>query len=63
MNDAEQLKAMETQFPMFWNDEKVAGITLWGYVVGATWKADTGLMSSSGAPRPALTWLKDYFER
>jgi hypothetical protein len=29
------------------------------YIVGATWRSNTGLMSSSGQYRPALTWLED----
>ena len=33
-NDQEQLSIMQTQFPLFYNHPSVAGITLWGYVVG-----------------------------
>ena len=61
-DDAEQKMVMQTQFPLFWNDDKVHGITLWGYVVGATWKPNTGLMSDTGAARPALSWLVDYLK-
>ena len=45
---------------MMWNDKNVAGITVWGYVTGATWRPNTGLMSSGGQLRPALTWLQDF---
>jgi endo-1,4-beta-xylanase len=40
----------------------VNGITLWGYIEGATWKANTGLMSSSGTMRPAMTWLLNFLK-
>jgi len=60
---AEQRKIMEEQFTLFWNDEHVAGITLWGYVVGATWRPNTGLMTSDGMERPALTWLREHLQR
>jgi endo-1,4-beta-xylanase len=53
---------MESQFSMFWRHPKVKGITLWGYVAGATWLPNTGLMSASGASRPALTWLVGFLE-
>jgi GH35 family endo-1,4-beta-xylanase len=61
--DAQQAQVMESQFTMFWNHPSVVGITLWGYVSGATWLPNTGLMSSSGTPRPALTWLRDFLRR
>lgn len=54
---------MEEQFTMFWNHPKIVGITYWGYIVGKTWRNGTGLMSSSGTERPALTWLKDFVEK
>jgi endo-1,4-beta-xylanase len=62
-DDAQQAKVMMEQFPMFWSDDKIAGITLWGYVVGATWRPNTGLMSSSGTERPALKWLREFLKR
>jgi endo-1,4-beta-xylanase len=62
-NDAGQKKIMEEQFTMFWNHPKIVGITYWGYIVGKTWRNGTGLMSSSGTERPALTWLKDFVEK
>jgi endo-1,4-beta-xylanase len=62
-SDSDQQKIMQQQFPMFWNDEHVHGITLWGYVVGATWKTNTGLLTSTGMKRPALTWLMTYIGR
>lgn len=62
-NDQEQLQIMQTQFPLFYNHPSVAGITLWGYVVGATWVNGSGLIQSNGTPRPAMTWLMNYLGR
>jgi endo-1,4-beta-xylanase len=59
-SDMQQQQVMQSQFTMFWNDENVKGITLWGYIVGATWRPNTGLMSASGEKRPALTWLESF---
>lgn len=61
-NDAQQKQVMQTMMTMFWNHPSVKGITLWGYVSGATWVANSGLMSVSGVPRPALTWLLDFMK-
>jgi len=47
---------------VYWNHPAVAGITLWGYVEGATWSEGTGLLNSSGTERSAMTWLKSYME-
>ena len=62
-DDNEQQRVMQEQFTMFWNNENVAGITYWGYIEGATWQTNTGLMSSSGQMRPAMTWLMDFLGR
>jgi endo-1,4-beta-xylanase len=62
-DDNQQKSVMESQFPMFWNHKNVKGITLWGYVEGQTWLEHTGLMSSDGQPRPAMTWLRDFLQR
>lgn len=62
-NDQEQLAVMQQQFPLFYNHPSVAGITIWGYVVGATWRDGTGLIQSNGSPRPAMTWLMNYLGR
>ncbi|MFW5850985.1 MAG: endo-1,4-beta-xylanase, partial [Bacteroidota bacterium] len=60
-----------------WEHEHVAGITLWGYIQGQTWRpgndvsgpngTDTGIQYSTDysenplGDRPAMTWIKDYF--
>jgi endo-1,4-beta-xylanase len=62
-DDARQQQIMQSQFTMFWNHPAVRGITLWGYVSGATWRPNTGLMSSTGAERPALRWLREFLQR
>jgi endo-1,4-beta-xylanase len=54
---------MQSQFTMFYSHPKVRGITLWGYVSGATWLPNSGLMSSSGQMRPAMSWLMSYLGR
>ena len=54
---------MQQQFPLLYDHPSVVGITLWGYVNGATWKPHTGLLSSDGVERPALTWLVDFVGR
>jgi endo-1,4-beta-xylanase len=62
-SDEQQRNVMAEQFTMFWEHEAVPGITLWGYVEGRTWLANTGLMSDGGDQRPAMTWLMDYLDR
>ena len=37
------------------------GITLWGYRQGSIWRTDAYLLRSDGSERPAMTWLKGYF--
>lgn len=59
-DDTKQKNIMQEQFPMFWNHPKIVGVTYWGYLVGATWRAGTGLLNTDGTERPALTWLKDF---
>jgi endo-1,4-beta-xylanase len=61
-DDNQQKTVMSSQVTMFWNDERVKGITLWGYVVGSTWKPNTGLIRND-QPRPALTWLQEFLGR
>jgi endo-1,4-beta-xylanase len=62
-DDNQQRDIMQSQFTMFWNDANVKGITLWGYIVGQTWETNTGLLTTSGTMRPALTWLLDFLGR
>lgn len=63
-DDAQQLKIYQEQFPLFWNDAQIKGITLWGYIYGSTWsQAPYSGLIRNGAPRPALTWLMGYIGR
>ncbi len=59
-NDESQRSKMEDKMTMFWNHPKIAGITIWGYVMGQTWVSNSGLIQDNGTPRPAMTWLMDY---
>jgi GH35 family endo-1,4-beta-xylanase len=62
-DDQQQLRVMQEQFPMFYEHPSVMGVTVWGYVVGRTWRNGTGLIQDDGTPRPAMTWLMDYLGR
>nr|WP_232345244.1 endo-1,4-beta-xylanase [Paenactinomyces guangxiensis] len=59
-DDSTQLSRYQQKFPVLWEHPAVKGITLWGYIQGQTWQSDTYLLTSSGAERPALQWLKQY---
>jgi GH35 family endo-1,4-beta-xylanase len=60
-DDNQQLTKMQELFPVFYDHPKVWGITLWGYVQGETWIANSHLRNTDGSERPALTWLKDNY--
>ena len=62
-DDSMQEQVMQDQITMYWNDDNVKGITLWGYIVGSTWRANTGIQQPSGAMRPAMTWLMQFLGR
>lgn len=69
-NEDKQKTVYATLIPIAWEHPHVAGITLWGYVQGKTWRngngtagasgTDSGIMYANGTERPALTWLKTY---
>ncbi|MCL6589608.1 MAG: endo-1,4-beta-xylanase [Firmicutes bacterium] len=59
-DDATQKARYQEKFPVLWEHPNVAGVTLWGYIEGQTWKSGTHLITSSGAERPALQWLRTY---
>ena len=42
-----------------WEAPYCAGVTLWGFIHGATWVDNSGLYKN-GAERPAMTWIKEY---
>jgi endo-1,4-beta-xylanase len=61
-SDATQLSIYQAQIPVFMNTSYVHGVTLWGWIVGATWVANTGLVNGT-TPRSAMTWLMQYLAR
>ena len=62
-DDNLQLKRYKEQIPYMWEKDYCAGITLWGYIYGATWttNGNSGLIRD-GKDRPAMTWLREYME-
>ena len=62
-DDTQQKNQFQSMFTMFWNDTNVKGVTVWGYIEGQTWESNSGLMSSSGTMRPAMTWLMQFLGR
>lgn len=60
-DDDKQLKQYKAQIPYMWEADYCAGITLWGYIYGATWTTDgnSGIIKD-GKDRPAMTWLREY---
>jgi hypothetical protein len=61
-DDALQQAVLAEQFTLFWTTPEIVGVTLWGYIHGATWRPDTGVLRNDTS-RPALTWLLDYLGR
>lgn len=69
-NEAKQTAVYTALIPVAWEHPHVAGITLWGYIQGATWRngngtagangTDSGIMYATGNPRPAMAWLINY---
>lgn len=59
-NDDAQLKDYKNQIPYFWENDYCAGITLWGYVYGATWNENISGIIKNGKDRKAMTWLREY---
>lgn len=59
-DDNAQKNKLAEQFPAFWEADYVGGVTMWGYLNGATWVANTGLLRADGSERPSMTWLKSY---
>ena len=59
-NEESQYQIYKEKFPVLWEHESVIGITLWGYITGATWKTGTGIVEQNGKERKAMVWLKGY---
>jgi endo-1,4-beta-xylanase len=62
-DDDLQKQKYEEDFTMFWDNPNVKGVTVWGYIVGRTWRTSTGIMQSDGTMRPAMSWLMDFLGR
>jgi endo-1,4-beta-xylanase len=62
-DDNAQKTKYQDHFTMFMSNNNIKGITVWGYIVGATWVSNSGIMTSSGTMRPAMTWLMDFLGR
>jgi endo-1,4-beta-xylanase len=62
-NDQAQLDKYQQHIPFFLNTEWIHGITLWGWIHGATWVPDSGIIRPDGTPRPAMTWLMETLGR
>ena len=67
LDDEIQKECYSEQIPLFMEEERIAGITLWGYIYGKTWLSCnakelgcSGIIKD-GEDRPAMTWLKEYF--
>lgn len=60
-NGDKQKTQYENIFPLMWEADYCAGVTLWGYIYGATWVDHSGLIKD-GVERPAMTWLKSYMK-
>lgn len=58
-SDEQQKAQYQNIFPMMWEAEYCAGVTLWGYIYGSTWVDHSGLYKNN-SERPAMTWLKEY---
>jgi endo-1,4-beta-xylanase len=60
ISEENQYQLYKTKFPILWEHESVAGITLWGYITGTTWISGTGIVEANGIERKAMVWLKSY---
>lgn len=65
-DDTKQANDFKNQLPFMWETPWVAGITIWGYINGATWVQNTGLMNESNGrttDRASMTWIKQYMSQ
>ncbi|MFW6377405.1 MAG: endo-1,4-beta-xylanase, partial [bacterium] len=61
-DDNTQLERYQEKFPVLWEHPSVAGVTLWGWLEGHTWRENTHLIKSDGTNRPAFDWLMEYVD-
>jgi endo-1,4-beta-xylanase len=62
VDDQGQLDRYQQHFPFFLQTEWIHGVTIWGWIHGATWVPNSGLIRN-GQPRPAMTWLMQQLGR
>ena len=60
-DDSKQATKYKEQIPLFWEADYCAGVTLWGWFMGATWADYTGLIRNR-QERAALQWLREYMQ-
>lgn len=62
-DDNQQAQRYKEQFPIMWEADYVAGVTLWGWIYGKTWTSggNSGIVKNC-QDRPAFTWLKQYMQ-
>lgn len=61
-DDNIQKQCYQEQISYFMENEHIAGITLWGYIYGATWNSGTSGIIKNNQDRAAMTWLKSYLK-
>jgi endo-1,4-beta-xylanase len=61
-DDAKQLGYYQQYIPYFLNTDYIRGVTVWGWIYGATWVQNSGLVKN-GVSRPAMTWLMQTLGR
>lgn len=74
-SDSKQETQYKNLFPVLWEADYCAGVTLWGWIYGHTWtgreadgtKGNSGLVREKTennkkvyVDRPAMTWLREY---
>jgi len=62
-DDNKQKQQYQDHFTMFMSNANIKGVTVWGYIEGATWETNSGIMSDSGTQRPAMSWLMSFLNR
>lgn len=60
VNQCERYKEL---FPAMWEHPSMAGVTLWGYIEGQTWRNTqrSGIVRADGTEKAAMLWLREYF--
>lgn len=60
-DNAKQKAQYQSIFPIMWEAEYCAGVTIWGFIYGSTWVDNSGLIRN-GTDRPAMEWLREYMQ-